>query len=169
MKVVLDDRAENLEPISIGFLLLKNFTMISLASAVEPLRMANQLSEKKLFEWHLLSEIGKTETASDGISVSVDASIFQTERVDVLIVAGGLEVHLGCTVAIKNWLRGLDQKGVQLGGICTGAYVLAAAGLLDNYACSIHWESKAVINELFPLVKPNNKLFTEEQSQKCFC
>ncbi len=42
---------QNRNPQSIGFLLLDNFTLISLASAVEPLRMANQLSGRELYRW----------------------------------------------------------------------------------------------------------------------
>ena len=42
---------QNRAPQSIGFLLLDNFTLISLASAVEPLRMANQLSGRELYRW----------------------------------------------------------------------------------------------------------------------
>ncbi|TPG23707.1 GlxA family transcriptional regulator, partial [Mycobacterium hodleri] len=46
---------QNRAPQSIGFLLLDNFTLISLASAVEPLRMANQLSGRELYRWTTLS------------------------------------------------------------------------------------------------------------------
>ena len=60
---------------ALGFLLLDHFTMISLASAIEPLRMANQLSGKELYRWHTLSLDGKAVSASDGIQVNPDASI----------------------------------------------------------------------------------------------
>ena len=48
-------QAQNRAPQSIGFLLLDNFTLISLASAVEPLRMANQLSGRELYRWSTLT------------------------------------------------------------------------------------------------------------------
>ncbi|MFM9597860.1 hypothetical protein ACKI1O_52245, partial [Streptomyces scabiei] len=54
----------------IGFLLLDNFTMIALASAVEPLRMANQLSGKELYDWYTITEDGGPVFASDGIQIT---------------------------------------------------------------------------------------------------
>lgn len=57
-------------PQSIGFLLLDNFTLISLASAVEPLRMANQLSGRELYRWHTLSVDGGQVWASDGLQIT---------------------------------------------------------------------------------------------------
>ena len=152
-------------PISIGFLLLDNFTMISLACAVEPLRMANQLSARSLFKWKLISENGTTVSASDGIRVQVDTSITEDQNFDVLVIAGGLDVTKSFSSETVRWLRILDTKGLQLGGICTGTYVLAAAGLLNGYNCSVHWESKAAINELYPLVKCNDQVFTVDRQR----
>jgi transcriptional regulator, AraC family with amidase-like domain len=57
-------------PQSIGFLLLDNFTLISLASAVEPLRMANQLSGRELYRWHTLTVDGGQVWASDGLQIT---------------------------------------------------------------------------------------------------
>ncbi|WP_132780668.1 GlxA family transcriptional regulator [Pseudomonas aeruginosa] len=61
---------QNRNPQSIGFLLLDNFTLISLASAVEPLRMANQLSGRELYRWHTLSLDGRQVWASDGLQIT---------------------------------------------------------------------------------------------------
>lgn len=61
---------QNRVPQTIGFLLLDNFTLISLASAVEPLRMANQLSGKELYRWYTLSQDGKPVSASDGLQIT---------------------------------------------------------------------------------------------------
>lgn len=61
---------QNRAPQSIGFLLLDNFTLISLASAVEPLRMANQLSGRELYRWTTLSVDGNQVWASDGLQIT---------------------------------------------------------------------------------------------------
>ena len=153
------------KPISIGFLLLDKFTMISLACAVEPLRMANHLSARSLFEWKVISEKGDPVCASDGIRFHVDAAIFENLDFDVLFVAGGTDVEKNFNKETLNWLRNCEKKGVQLGGICTGTFVLAAAGLLNGYNCSVHWESKAAINELYPLVRCNDRLFTVDRQR----
>jgi AraC family transcriptional regulator, glycine betaine-responsive activator len=60
---------------SIVFLLLDQFTLISLASALEPLRMANQLAGQELYRWHTASLDGHPVWASDGVPVTPDGSI----------------------------------------------------------------------------------------------
>ena len=159
------NRSDFERPISIGFLLLDNFTMISLACAVEPLRMANQLSVRSLFEWKLISETGNPVCASDGIRVHVDTTILENQNLDVLFVAGGIDVAESFSKETLSQLKRLEKKGVQLGGICTGTFVLAAAGLLNGYDCSVHWESKAAISELYPLVRCNDHLFTIDRQR----
>ena len=46
-----------------------------------------------------------------------------------------------------------------MGGICTGTYPLAAAGLLDGYSCTIHWENIASLRETYPNVIVSEELF----------
>jgi transcriptional regulator GlxA family with amidase domain len=52
-----------------------------------------------------------------------------------------------------------------MGSICTGAYVLADAGLLNDYDCSIHWEYIAPLQEAFPKVNCNRRLFTHDRNR----
>ncbi len=149
----------------IGFLLLSDYSMIALASAVEPLRMANQLSGKELYSWYLISTDGNSVQASDGMKVQVDASIENTPEIDTLIVAGGINVSKKYSKTDIQWLKSLAAKNVVLGGICTGAYLLADAGLLDGYDCSAHWEYIAPLQEAFPKVKCNRRLFTHDRNR----
>lgn len=62
-------------PTHFGFLLLPDFTHIALASAVEPLRMANRICGKNHYSWTILSEEGEAVSASDGLSIDVDYGI----------------------------------------------------------------------------------------------
>ncbi|MEJ2062748.1 MAG: AraC family transcriptional regulator, partial [Reinekea sp.] len=116
----------------IGFLLLDNFTMIALASAIDPLRMANQLSSQKLYEWVTFSEDGQPVLSSNGLNVSTDHDLSVNPDLDVLIVVGGVDITNSYTAGQVSWLKKLCSNGIHLGGICTGAYVLAAARLMDD-------------------------------------
>lgn len=149
----------------IGFLLLSDYSMIALASAVEPLRMANQLAGKELYTWYLISADGKSVQASDGMKVQVDASIENAPTLDTLIIAGGINVSKNYSKVEIQWLKSLAAKNVVLGGICTGAYLLADAGLLDGYDCSAHWEYIAPLQEAFPKVNCNRRLFTHDRNR----
>lgn len=80
------------QPYRVGFLLINNFTLVALASAIEPLRMANQLAGSELYTWQLLSRDGEIVKASDGISISPDGSIADNKVFDIVIVVGGVDI-----------------------------------------------------------------------------
>ncbi len=149
----------------VGFLLLDHFTMIALASSIEPLRMANQLSAEELYSWNLISEDGEPVIASDGLSLTPDFSIQDNADFDIIIVAGGVDITRTFSPKKISWLTKQSRKGVQLGGICTGAYVLAHAGLLNGYQCSVHWECLTALQETFPKVNCNNRLFSIDKDR----
>lgn len=149
----------------IGFLLLENFTMIALASAVEPLRMANQLSGKELYTWHTLTEDGKAVTASDGISITPDGSMTDPLNLDTIIVVGGVNITRSYSRRQVSWLQKMGRRACNVGAICTGAYVLADAGLLDGYDCSAHWECIASLQEKFQKVRCTNHLFVLDRNR----
>ncbi|GGO84662.1 protein GbdR [Marinobacterium nitratireducens] len=150
---------------NIGFLLLNNFTMISLASAIEPLRMANQLSGKELYNWYTLTEDGAPVQASDGIRITPDAAMTDALELDTIIVAGGVNITRSYSKRELSWLQAMARKGRKLGGICTGAYALAEAGLLNGYECSAHWECIASLQEAYPKVNCTNRLFSVDRDR----
>ncbi len=153
--------------LTIGILLQTNFTMFALGSAIEPLRMANQLAGKKLYAWTMISEDGHAVLASDGLSVNVDCRIDKHHLYDAVLVCGGIAIKDTITKATLSWLNYLSRQKVILGGICTGSYVLAKAGLLDGIKCTIHWELLASWQEEFPNIKSTNQLFTIDNNRWC--
>lgn len=156
----VQDRTRN-----IGFLLLNNFTMIALASAVEPLRMANQLSGRQLYDWCTITEDGSAVSASDGIRITPDVSIEDAPELDTLIVVGGVNITRSYTRRQVSWLQSLARQNILLGGVCTGPYLLAEAGVLDGYDCSAHWECIASLQEAFPKVRCTNHLFVVDRDR----
>lgn len=152
-------------PYCVGFLLVDNFTLIALSTAVEPLRVANQMAGTELYSWKLLTADGGHARASDGITVMPDASIEQEHSFDLVIVVAGIDVTHSFSRREVQWLKQMARRHVLLGAVCTGAYVLASAGLLDGYACSAHWECLEAMQEDFPRVQTNNRLFTVERER----
>lgn len=144
----------------ISLLLLPNFTLLSLGALLDPMRMANQLAGRELYDWRLVSEDGMPVSASDGVQMAVDASMAQGPACDLLIVVGGWDITGSITQGHLGYLRRLDSQGVRLGGVCTGTYALAEAGLMDGHQCSIHWETMAALHERHPLARCTNQLFT---------
>ena len=150
---------------SVGFLLLDKFTLISLASAVEPLRMANQLSGQQLYRWHTFSPGGEPVWASDGVPITPDASWNNPLVADTVIVCGGVGIQSVITRVHITWLQALARQSRRLGGVCTGSWALAKAGLLDGYECSVHWECLAAMQEAFPRVSISASLFTLDRNR----
>ncbi|MGY2341033.1 choline metabolism transcriptional regulator GbdR [Pseudomonas sp. SDO5532_S415] len=149
----------------VGFLLLDQFTLISLSCAVEPLRMANQLSGQELYRWHTFSPGGHPVWASDGVPITPDASWDEPWVADTVIVCGGVGIQSVVTREHITWLKALARQSRRLGGICTGSWALAKAGLLDGYECSVHWEFLAAMQEAFPRVSMSASLFTLDRNR----
>ena len=150
---------------TIGFLLLDQFTLISLASAVEPLRMANQLTGQELYRWHTFSLGGEQVWASDGMPITPDASINSAPMLDTVIVCGGIGIQSAVTREHITWLRTQARRSKRIGGVCTGSWALAQAGLLDGFDCSVHWEFLAAMQEAFPRVSLSSSLFTLDRDR----
>jgi len=137
-------------PSRIGFYLLPQFSMIAFSCAMEPLRMANQITGTALYEWELMSSDGRSVMASNGLVLSVSHSAETTAAFDAVFVCGGNQVHLIDDEPGLQFLRELDRREVVLGAICTGTHLLARAELLGGYRCTIHWENLASTREEFP-------------------
>ena len=155
-------------PSRFGFLLLNDFTLISLSSAVEPLRMTNRICGDNDYGWKTLSITGEPVCASDGLCVNVDHGIHDTDALDdldAIIVCGGRRIENNTSKPLSVWLRSVDKRGKGLGAICTGSYILAEAGLLNGYGCSIHWENMAALVEQFPGVNVSPKIFTIDRDR----
>ncbi|MFN3642259.1 MAG: GlxA family transcriptional regulator [Gemmobacter sp.] len=141
------------------FLLLDRFTLLPFASAVEPLRIANRLAGRPLYAWALAGESGVEAVCSGGIAFRLDFGLEEIERDDVLVVCGGIDVREATTRGILNWLRREARRGVTVAGLCTGAWAMAKAGLLDGKRATIHWENQDGFSEAFEAVTLTKSVF----------
>ena len=161
-----DDKIKNLlqasksaGALTVGFLLMPNFSMLAFASAIEPLRAANRMSGQELFSWVISSLKGTTPEASNGVKVDVQGTPEMLQNCRLVFVCAGLDVKSYADKETLNVIRRLDRNGAIIGAICTGTYLMAAAGLLDDRRCTIHWENIDGLAEEFPLLEITNELF----------
>jgi transcriptional regulator GlxA family with amidase domain len=156
---------------SFVFFLVPDFTMIAFATALDPLRSANRMLGYDAYKWRLASLDGRPVKASNGVECAVNTSLDEerrkmagSDRPDMVIVCSGLNVENYSNRTAFAWLREEYNRGVAVGGLCTGAHVLAAAGLLSNKRCAIHWENLPGFSEAFPKANVFADLFEVDQN-----
>ena len=141
------------------FLLLDKFTMINFAGAIEPLRLANHVMGDPLYTWALCGEGGVEKTCSNGATFKLDFGLDEVDREDTILVCGGIDIQRSTTRGVIGWLRREARRGVAIGGLCTGSYALAKAGLLDGKKATIHWENQDGFAEEFEDVNLTKSVF----------
>ena len=142
---------------SIVFYLVPNFSMIAFATAIEPLRIANRMLGEEFYQWRLSSMDGNPVYASNGVEVAVTSSLNQerhalssSRRPSNTFFCSGLMVENAVNKSLFAYIRENKNSGVTIGGLCTAAFLLAAAGLLKGKRCAIHWENLPGFAENFP-------------------
>ncbi|MFP5478585.1 MAG: GlxA family transcriptional regulator [Alphaproteobacteria bacterium] len=141
-----------------AFLALPRFTLLAFSSAIEPLRIANQLTQQPLYRWSLVSMDGKPVESSAGVRIEVDHSLVPLVRDTTVVVCSGTDASHAADRGVLNWLRNHARQGGGIGAICTGAYTLARAGLLGEDAPAVHWENQPAFRELYD-VEPLQQLY----------
>lgn len=136
---------------SIGFILTPGYALMSLASAVEPLRAASHLADKELYESHYYSvEGGFLASTSGGGFPTVPLARALDDHLDLAFVVAGGNPLLYHDAALIRGLRALDQLRIPLGGISGGAAILAKAGLMTGRRFSVHWAHIDPLRETIP-------------------
>ena len=80
-------------------------------------------------------------------------------RDDTILVCAGMDVQQVSSKKTLNWLRREARRGAKIGGLCTGAYTLAKAGLLNGKRATIHWENQDSFIEEFEEVELTKSVF----------
>lgn len=143
----------------IFFLLLHDFSVLSMSSAIETLRIANRISGEKIFNIALCTVDGKPVSSSLGKGLVVDCGLPDVTHKDTIIICGGANIQSASTRSIVSWLRRASRQGARIGGLCTGAYTMARAGILNGKRATIHWENRDSFVEEFPDVKLTDYAF----------
>lgn len=121
--------------------------------------MSNRLRKEELYQWPTYTMTGDPVPASNGLLIMPDQHISEAKDLDAIFVCSGVRVGQAWNEPLRQSLQKFGQSKIVLGGICTGTYLLARAGLLDGYRATIHWENMASLREIAPNVKVTDDLF----------
>ena len=127
--------------------------------------MANRLTDRELYTWSVCSLDGQPLISSAGLELTIDSSLEDAVDANIMMVCGGYRVKQYCDKALTDGLRKVARRKIPIGGIDTGTYALAVAGLLDGYRCTIHWENLSSLREEFPRLEITSSLFVIDRDR----
>ena len=148
-----------------GFYLPEGFSLIALGASVDPLRIANMVVGEELFRYSIIGESLEIVRSSDGIGVAPDGKRGEQSDLDALFIVGPNPLPKALPLGVSDWLRDLARQGIALGGIDTGSYYLAKAGLLNGYRCTIHWEDQDILRETFPALVVSDRIYEVDRDR----
>lgn len=108
-----------------------------------------------LYDVRLVATGASRTIKAAGMSLLADSSIFDdTRSIDTMLVAGTPDYAFAYSSSdLHEWLRRRAPKARRYGSVCTGAFFLGAAGLLDGMNATTHWQHAAELAERFPAAK----------------
>jgi transcriptional regulator GlxA family with amidase domain len=149
----------------IGLLLVDGFALMSYAALLEPFRAANSLAGETLYAWTHVAVAGASATASNGATLLCERRVGEALDCDLLFVFAGGDPATFADATTFAWLRRVAGRGVALGGVSGGPYLLARAGLLAGRRATVHWEHAAAFREDFPDVALDSGLYVIDRGR----
>ncbi|RWE19828.1 MAG: GlxA family transcriptional regulator [Mesorhizobium sp.] len=160
---------DTLEVYRLVILALPGFSQLSLSSFVDPLRLANSASGRPFFQWTIASLDGNPVECASGFILSVDSDFASAGECvqagkgpTMVIVCAGERVEKQPSTALSKILRLCKRHGVPITALGTATWLLADSGLLENSACTIHWDKRAALCEKFDSLQVTDRLFVRD-------
>ncbi|WP_456718244.1 MULTISPECIES: transcriptional regulator FtrA [unclassified Bradyrhizobium] len=106
---------------------------------------------------------GRPLTANNGIRIVADDDLRTLARANTIIVPGWSHIEHIPSVTLLDTLRRAHQRGVRIASICSGVFILAAAGLLDGRRATAHWAQAELLSSRYPAVNVDpNVLYVDD-------
>ncbi|MBL4661055.1 MAG: GlxA family transcriptional regulator [Alcanivoracaceae bacterium] len=142
---------------SIYFLVYDGIEMLDLSGPAGVFSTANHLAGKPLYDIKVVSINGGLITCSAGMKI--DSCCIETvclDEEDTLLVVGALEQPLRLAInkhKHRKFIRDAESRVKRIGSVCSGAFLLASAGILDGKSCTTHWQASSQLSGLYKSVK----------------
>lgn len=152
-------------PFRVGFLLIDGFALLSYSSAAEPMRAANHLAGRQLYDvWHIPVAGGRA-VSSGGAVIEGTASLDGILDFDLILVVAGGDPAKFDDRGVFQWLRMMARRGIQIGGVSGGPVVLARAGIMDGRRMTVHWEHAQTLAEITPNLLVERSLYVIDRDR----
>ncbi len=139
------------QPRRVAMLIYPGVTPLDVAGPLEVFSFANILRKKQIYDVVTVGPTAGPVTTRAGIAFLPSCAMTElTLPVDTLMVAGGGKPRSWVTQEMIDWIRTAATQARRFGSICTGAFLLGAAGLLDGRRVTTHWASCADLARFNP-------------------
>lgn len=142
----------------VGFILEDGFQVMGMA-ALSAFEFANDTLGEEAYRLTVMSEKGGAVRSSLGIRIETQTlDAFP----DTLMVVGEL-VPRAMSPGLRTYISEANSRSRRVAGICTGAFLLAEAGLLDGRSATTHWAHARMLQERFPLIRVDeDRIFIQD-------
>jgi transcriptional regulator GlxA family with amidase domain len=140
----------------VAILAFPRFQLLDVAGPADVFQEASrQLGKPSAYQVQVIAARRGTLRSSGGLRLGVDATVATHRgRIDTLLVAGSPDIDdLATDTPLQDWLQRQSRSVRRYGSVCTGAFVLAATGLLDGKRVVTHWNSTARLAADYPLTQ----------------
>ncbi len=137
-------------PLAVTLLVFSGSSIMCVASAIDPLRAANRIAGRAVFDWTLVSADGAAPVTTSGLPVAVTGRFDPAARVDVLAAIGGFGTRHETAAPLVAGFRRAARTARAVGGIEAGGWLLGRCGLLEGRAATTHWEDLEDFAAAFP-------------------
>ena len=135
----------------VGIIVFDNAEVLDVMGPYEVFSVAGRLSEPCEFQVVLISDTeDKNVTLRHGLRIHTDMSIYEMQEFDLIIVSGGITTSAERNKNLLEFLVKSKARGTTIASICTGAFILAEAGLLGKNRVTTHWEDQEELQNRFP-------------------
>jgi transcriptional regulator GlxA family with amidase domain len=154
----------------IGFLVFPDFQILDLSgplaafeiSGRTPTLKKNTETTPRPYELHVVSEQGGLVKSSSGLAVTTEG--IQTRTFDTLIIAGGMGAFTAATAPkLQAFVKKAARRSRRVTSVCSGAFVVAAAGLLEGRRATTHWRAAPLLKRRYPGIEvDDDRIFIKE-------
>ena len=144
----------------IGIVAFDKAEVLDVMGPFEVFSVADRLSSSVKFQVNLVADQENTiVNLRHNLSIKTNYSIFENPELDLIVVAGGITQDAENNKELLAWLKSNHDSGTIIASICTGAFILAEAGILISGDVTTHWDDQEELRRRFPNLQviPNKR------------
>lgn len=136
---------------NVGIFIYENAEVLDFSGPFEVFSTASRLSNPEgFFNVFLVAEENSSVCARGGYNINPHYDLNDHPKIDLLIVVGGIHSEELEKPTVISWVSTISKNATIVASVCTGAFLLAKAGVLSNLEVTTHWEDIVDLRKSYP-------------------